>query len=171
MSDIFAETFALDVRKAVRSALNKTARKGLTDSGRAVRQRYAFKQRDLRAAIRLERAKNRNLEAVVTISGRKLPLHLFSPRKRKNRSITVKIRKDRPRRIVKGGFAAPLRLRSRRFLSIGKRKDKPRLPIRLLLSISAAEAYDQAGEEAYIQSITENLPRILNSELNFFLNK
>lgn len=170
MSDIFAQEFALAVRKAVRSAVNKTARKGLTDSGRAVRQRYAFKQRDLRAAIRLERAKNRNLEAVVTISGRKLPLHLFRPRQTK-KGVTVKVRKDARRRLVKGGFIAPLRLRSRRFLSIGKRKDKPRLPIRLLLSISAAEAYDQVGEQAYIESINENLPRILNSELNFFLNR
>ena len=155
------------LRKAVRSALNKVVRQARTASGKTVRKVYGIRARDLKAYVRLRPATNRNLEAELILSGQTIPLHLFKPKEASDGTITVEV-KLKERRTVKGGFRLK-KLGDAAF--IRRRKGVERFPLEWLRSVSAAKMYEAEGEEAFTDYINENLGRIINNELNFFLNR
>ena len=98
------------IPKSIVSALNKTATQGKTVQIRAIRKKYNVPAKDLdpkdNRRFRIIRASINNLTAVIQLFGRVIGLRHFGMRKR-GQGVSVKVRKDRGRKTVKGGFAAP----------------------------------------------------------------
>ena len=126
------------VSKSVKSATFKTTAKTRTEISKRVRDIYAVK-----AGLISKSASIRNgssvREKMLLYTGANISLTEFGPRQRlvrtakgKRKGVSVRIRKDRGRKLVKSGFSASLK--GGKF--IGKRKTDTRFPIRGTSTVS-----------------------------------
>lgn len=113
------------VETALRRSLDATSRKAATHISRDLRGTYAIKAKDVQRRLKIERVRRDATRALV-YTGRRLPLEQFSPKRRwvsvdprkrvrsgprkgawaRRRGATVRIRKDKGRQIVPGGWYA-----------------------------------------------------------------
>ena len=121
-----------DVEKALRWSINATTRKAATLISRETRQRYDISAGDIRKRLRIQRLDRGDGRAIL-YTGRRLPLAQFKPRERwvsvsskrrvqsgprkgsmaRRRGVTVRVRKDRGRQLVQGGWLAKSQIFSR----------------------------------------------------------
>ncbi|MES3674605.1 phage tail protein [Halomonas elongata] len=114
-----------DVEKALQRAVNATSKKAATHISRDIRGTYTLKARDIKKRLKIERVR-RDATRALLYTGRRLPLEQFSPKRkwvsvstrRKVRSgpskgkmarrlgVTVRVRKDKGRQLVPGGWYA-----------------------------------------------------------------
>lgn len=102
------------VDRALSTAMTRTAMKARTAVSRLVRQTYNIKARHIRTGVRLIRRKRGQAhERVLLYTGTAIPLNRFDPLTKRVLSargprvgVTVRIRKDRGRKLVTGGFLA-----------------------------------------------------------------
>lgn len=114
-----------DVEKALNRSVDATVRKAATFISRDIRGTYAIKARDIKRRLRIERVR-RDATRALLYTGRHLPLEQFAPKQRwvpvssgrrvksgprkgakaRRRGVTVRVRKDKGRQLVKGGWYA-----------------------------------------------------------------
>ncbi|SDF72740.1 hypothetical protein SAMN05216571_101410 [Onishia taeanensis] len=113
------------VERALRRSLDATSRKAATHISRDLRGTYAIKARDVQRRLKIERVRRDATRALVYV-GRRLPLEQFNPKRRwvsveprrkvksgprkgslaRRRGATVRVRKDKGRQVVPGGWYA-----------------------------------------------------------------
>jgi len=167
------------IEKARNIAANKTANKARTAVSTAIREQYSVLARDVSKTVKLRKGDQIG-ERVLLYTGARIGLDKFSPKvvlnkarsDRKASSISVKIKKKGPRKVLKGrrGFGAFMAdLNGEK---IFMRKTRNRLPIRRLTTISVPDmvlhnsvltAFEKTVEKEYPIQIE----RALDYQLGF----
>lgn len=174
-----------DVEKALRWAVNATARKAATEISKETRQRYTVSAGDIRNRLRIERYR-RDIDRAILYTGRRLPLVQFKPTERwvsvnpkrrvqsgprkgsmaRRRGVSVRVRKDKGRQLVQGGWLAKGH--------ILRRKDKGDTKSQPIMRFgpSIPEMVDNPEViEAAQDLVRKDLPQQFNDRLNYILNK
>ncbi|QPI65881.1 phage tail protein [Vreelandella venusta] len=174
-----------DVEKALKWAVNATARKAATRISKETRQRYTVSAGDIRKRMAIERYRD-NIDRAVLYTGRRLPLTQFKPRERwvsvnpkrrvksgprkgsmvRRRGVTVQVRKGEGRKLVQGGWLAKNHIFRRK-----TRSDNQSTP-EMRFGPSIPEMVDnQQVMDAAQNLVREDLPQQFNDRLNYILNK
>ena len=115
--------------KILTRSINKVATKAKTLIIRRVTAELNVKKKHLRnrqkPAVGLKKANYTTLEAIITISGKRIPLSRFGARKTK-KGVTYKLTKGRPRKRLRHSF---LQVMTSGHRGVYRRKGKSRLPI------------------------------------------
>ncbi|AIA76228.1 hypothetical protein FF32_15705 [Halomonas campaniensis] len=174
-----------DVEKALRWAVNATARKAATEISKETRQRYTVSAGDIRKRLRIERYR-RDIDRAILYTGRRLPLVQFKPTERwvsvnpkrrvqsgprkgsmaRRRGVSVRVRKDKGRQLVQGGWLAKGHILRRK--DKGDTKSQPIM--RFGPSIPEMVDNPQVIEAAQ-DLVRKDLPQQFNDRLNYILNK
>jgi len=117
--------------RALNAAMQKTAMKVRTHISKDVRQKYNVKAGDIAKVVKITKVKSRDGGRLIAYTSGGVGLDKFSPLKKKvktarglRRGVSVRIRKDRGRRLVKGAFSADVH-----GTKIFRRQGDSRLPI------------------------------------------
>ncbi|WP_339118565.1 phage tail protein [Halomonas sp. BMC6] len=174
-----------DVEKALRWSINATTRKASTLISRETRQRYDISADDIRKRLRIQRLDRGDGRAIL-YAGRRLPLAQFKPRERwvsvsskrrvqsgprkgsmaRRRGVTVRVRKDRGRQLVQGGWLAKSQIFRR-----SSRTDNQSTPeMRFGPSIPEMVGNEQVMDAAQ-NLVRDDLPQQFNDRLNYILNR
>ena len=179
-------------KKVVTRTLNKTASQANTAMSRKVREVYNIKAKDLRTKIRVFRANDGKLFAVIRVQDKQgMPLLSFSARQTR-KGITYKVKKASGNKRVDGAFIATMesghkgvferygekvkpsrgKYTARRFKR-GPQQGEPilRQSIQELFRIDAVGMVDQHGIMAIEQVIKEKMDDIFNHELGWEMSK
>lgn len=100
LDEVLAALSPKTYEKALRRTMTETRRSAVTSLSRAIRQEYAVKAKDAKGGMRVW---SDGAEVFMRVSGKPLPLKRFGARQTK-KGVTVKIRKDRKRKLVRGAF-------------------------------------------------------------------
>lgn len=173
------------VEKALDWAVGATTRKAATLISREARQRYDVSAGDIRKRLRITRL-DRDADRAILYTGRRLPLSQFKPRERwvtvstkrrvqsgprkgsmaRRRGVTVRVRKDRGRQIVQGGWLAKNHIYRRS--DKGDNKSAPEM--RFGPSVPEMVGNQEVMEAAQ-DLVRADLPPQFNNRLNYILNK
>lgn len=163
----FKATTSGKVRKATYRALNRALDKAATETSRQIRKIYNVRDRAVKRAMKKRRAHAKSLFARLTIEGARIGLIEFSARQTKP-GVTVQIRKDGGRKLVKSAFINTRRWRSwqdgaeQSHRGVFRRVGKERYPIRYLRSVSIPQQFANKAVLEAIQSIA-----VMTFEKNF----
>ena len=126
------------IQKALITAMNRATMKTRTEVSQKVRSIYDIKAGDISKRVSIRKQQHRDIVRYLLYRGPAEGLEKFKPRgknirvgTRRLRGVTVRVRKDRGRKLVKGGFLAAIS-----GTKVFKRKGLPRLPIRKLVGPS-----------------------------------
>lgn len=170
-----------DVEKALRWAVDATSRKAATHISKDIRDTYAIKAGDIKRRLKIERVR-RDATRALLYTGRRLPLEQFKPGTKKvrvtatsstgkrfkttRRGATVRVRKDRGRQLVKGGWYAKGHILRRADRS--DNKSEPRMQFGP--SVPGMVAHPETIESAQ-ELVRRDLPEQFSNRLNYILNK
>jgi hypothetical protein len=155
------------LQNAARRTINKLITRGRSQANRQVRQTYNIKAKDLNRFTKVRRATSGRMEASITISGRKMPIILFSASQVK-RGVTVRIKKASGRKTITGAFITGMPSGHR---GVWRRKGKERLPIKELYTASPAEMFENEGAKAFNKMVEKEGGNILQHEIDYELSK
>lgn len=174
-----------DVEKALRWSVNATARKAATLISKETRQRYDISAGEIRKRLQIKRI-DRDAGRAVLYTGRRLPLTQFKPRERwvsvnpkrrvqsgprkgslaRRRGVTVRVRKDSGRQLVKGGWLAKNQIFRRK-----DRGDNQSTPVMRFGPSIPEMAGNPHVMGAAQDMVRQELPQQFNDRLNYILNK
>lgn len=152
------------VDKAQARAINRTADQLGTEAGRELRKTYNVTLRGIRQAMKIVRARSGSKFsfAEVSFSGRPINLVEFGARAvnpwnvpgRKHRiggGVSIQVRKDKPRKLIKGVFLATIKSgQNAGKKGVFRRVGLERNPIRFLPSLSVPVMVDRKAIKAAI---------------------
>lgn len=166
-----------DLREEVRNAatvraVNRTLEQGRTAMSREIRAEFNIPAAKVNQALRITRAAFRggvlNIEGVLespTKRGRSLNLINFAARQTA-RGVTVKVRRDGPRKLIPGAFIA------NEGRTVFIRTGKKRLPIKALQTIDIAQMFNtQRINKRVVAFIESKFPEVLGREVKFYLDR
>lgn len=174
-----------DVEKALSWSTNAVARKAATLISRETRQRYDVSAAEIRKRLKISRI-DRDAGRSVLYTGRRLPLSQFKPREKwvtvsskrrvqsgprkgsmaRRRGVTVRVRKDKGRQLVKGGWSAKGQIFRRQTRSDNKSAPEMRF------GPSIPEMVDNPQVMQAAQDLVRNdLPQQFSNRLHYLLNK
>ena len=153
--------------RAANSTINKLLARIRTRSLREVRKHYNIRAKALRSFTVARRSRRALLIANLVIKGPRLPIHEFGAKQRR-KGVSVRIRKDTGRTVIKGTFIAEL---SSGKISVFKRRNEKRLPIDILYTTSPAQMFEQEGVKAAENVLDSDAAKILTNEIKFFESK
>lgn len=165
------------IDKALNSAMEKTAKKVRTHIKSQVRERYNIKAGDIAKAVKIKKVFGRDGGRLIAYSGGYIGLDKFGARSKRvksargwRRGVTVQVRKDRGRKLVKRGFLGHGANNNGPF--IFTRKGATRMPIRRRYSLSIPR---MVGAQLTVQSVNEKvgqeLPKEFAHAMDYFLGK
>lgn len=141
------------VSKAITNAINRAVEGARADAVRKVRERYYIKARDVRDAIRIEKATYKNQSAIIHAKGSPVALSKFRitpskpPAKRRKKPITARVVRGMGSQIP-GAFVARMRTGH---IGVFKRAGKARLPIRQLYGPSIPQMLGHESVTRYVE--------------------
>lgn len=162
--------------KAAVRALNRAGVTVRAEASREITQIYNLKAATAKAQIRIVHASRARLKLELIASGRPIPLYQFDAKQRRKGLVSVHVRRDGPRKVVKGNpqyvgapFVATMKSGH---VGIFQRLTKRRLPIRELFSIDVPRAMTakvvfEALERAALDAFNRNFER----EVQYLLSK
>jgi len=173
------------VERALNWAVDASARKAATHISKDVRQTYAISAGDIKRRLKIQRVR-RDATRALLYTGRRLPLEQFKPKTKwvpvnprrsvktgprkgkqaRRRGVTIRVRKDKGRQLVKGGWYAKDHVLRR--ADKGDNASQPRLQYGP--SIPGMVAYPEtiAGAQELVR---KDLPQQFNDRLDYLLNK
>ncbi|GAA3704324.1 hypothetical protein GCM10022421_08930 [Oceanisphaera sediminis] len=170
-----------DVNKALIWALDATTRKAATFISRDLRGTYAVSANQVKQHLKIKRVE-RDASRALLYTGKKLPLAQFAPRpkvvrvlatssrgkpfKTKRKGVTLRVRKDAGRKLVKGGWHAKGHI-LRRADAADNRSD-PR--IQYGPSIPGMVAHPATIDQAQ-ELVRRELPKEFSGRLEYILGK
>lgn len=155
------------VDRALNLALNVASRKARVQISKDVRETYTVKARDLTKAVSIKKiTSGRGRYArLVLYRGNVLGLDKFSPTKRvirtdagKRRGVSIRIRKDRGRKIVRGAFSADVH-----GVKVFRRTSEARPPIKRLFGPSVPQ---MVSNKLVIDQVSRDVNINLAAEFN-----
>lgn len=160
-------TMSKAIDKARVSANNKTARQGLTQAKKIIRQEYNIQAKYLNRNIKTQRGNTLRPAAQIIASGSGISLKAYSPRQVKT-GVSISVKKGN-RKIIKHAFGPKIGTLGG---SVFQRVGKERLPIRKLLGPGAAALMDSKKVMKTLDVyLAENYKRIYESELKYYSGK
>lgn len=173
------------VEKALNWAVDATSRKAATHISKDVRQTYAISAGDIKRRLKIERVR-RDATRALLYTGRRLPLEQFKPKTKwvavnprrkvksgprkgsqaRRRGVTVRVRKDKGRQLVPGGWYAKDHVLRR--ADQGDNASQPRMQFGP--SIPGMVAYPETISSAQ-EMVRKDLPQQFNDRLDYLLNK
>lgn len=181
------ETQRKAIPNATRRTINKVATTVRKEANQEIRQKYNLKAGDVNESLKLRRANFKKLSATITATGRPLSLTRYGATvrtvsvtvakgrykgtKRKQQAISVKIRKDRGKRIYDGAFTpGGLKVRGRLTGPAFRRQEPGRLPLekiatRGIPSMFAEKRIERANERTARSRWDKVFPQELAFEL------
>lgn len=151
-------------KKIATRVLNKLGSQGKTAISREVRNTYNIKRDRLDSGFYMRRATWENLAVLLRYSGRTPGLQRFDAR-RTNRGVTVKVKKQGGRKVVRGAFMPE------RIIGVYRRVGKERFPIKRLYGPDVPGMVNIVGEDAAQRVIDEKANKILTHEFEYELGK
>lgn len=179
------EEDAKEVDKALKWSVNAVARKAATHISKDIRSVYALKAGDIKSHLRIERYE-RDAARALLYTGGKLPLEQFAPKQRwvavspkrrvksgprkgsgaRRRGVSVRVRKDKGRQLVTGGWYA----KDRVFRRSDKRDNKSAARPQFGPSIPGMVDHPKTIETAQ-ELVREELPKEFSGRLDYLLRK
>lgn len=173
------------VEKALRWSVDATSKKAATFISRDLRSTYAIKAGDVKRRLKIERAR-RDATRALLYTGRRLPLAQFAPKekwvaaspKRRVRSgprkgrllrrkgATVRVRKDRGRQLVPGGWLAKGHILRRADQSQSSSQPRMQYGPSIPGMVAHPETINQAQE-----FVRQDLPEQFSDRLDYLLSK
>lgn len=158
---------AAEIRKATYRSLNRAADGLKTDASRKIRERYTITNKALSPAFYIRRATWYELAAVVSASGRPLPLIGFAARQVK-RGVSVAVKKG-GRKILAGSFIARM---PSGHVGVFMRKGAKRLPIAEKFSVSVPGMFGAKEVQAVLADlVTDRFSKAMEQNLNFAVSR
>lgn len=170
-----------NVDKALRWSVDATSRKAATFISRDIRDTYAIKAGDVKGRLKIQRV-SRDATRALLYTGRRLPLEQFSPKgknvrvtatsnrgkrfKTRRRGVTVRVRKDQGRQLVKGGWHAKDHVLRR--ADKGDSRSDPRMQFGP--SIPGMVAHPETIEQAQAL-VREDLPIQFNNRMEYLMSQ
>jgi hypothetical protein len=101
----FVESLAnqSQIDKAITRALNRSMSAAFTAGSKKIREDYTLKAGDIKKSAKIIKATYSKSVVTLRITGRPIPFKYFNP-KQTGRGVTIKIRKDKPRQLIKHAF-------------------------------------------------------------------
>lgn len=161
------------VKRATRSALNKTIRSARTVASTEIRKKYNIKKKDLdKRTMKVIRARSSNLTSKIVVRSRPISLIFYAARQLKK---GVKLTIFKGKRIllphtflttVKAGVAGAAHT------GVFKRRGKERLPVAEPKSISPSSMFASDNVMPKVRrTIRDRWGRIFANELRFFIRR
>lgn len=176
-----------DVEKALRWALNATSRKTATFISKDIRTVYTLKARDIKAHLKIKKYR-RDATRALLYTGGSIPLEEFKPHTKRvrttatsrrgkrfkthRRGVTIRMRKDEGRQLVKGGWYAKGHVMHRSNPSSGLGETANTAPPFIMYgpSIPGMVAHPKTIEQAQ-DLVRKELPQEFSERLDYLLNK
>lgn len=152
-------------KKALNATTKRMATRFRKISTMEVRKTYAIKAGDLKKTIKLKKVGNFTYK--IDIRGKTLGLELFGARQTKG-GVSVRVRKDRGRKIIKGAF---LGRDIGGKLRIFKRKTKHRLPLKRFYTIAVPQMFNKDILNKAAKEVERNYEKEFEHNLDYYLNK
>ncbi len=170
-----------DAPKALRTAINQTAKQANKDLAAEAQKTYVVKQSTVTKAMKIQNATVSKLEAVINAKGSPQALSGFkvtpaTPRYGSRRPSVVKARvlqKNSPKSLEKGGIKAFVTKFQSGHVAVAERQGKERIPINQLYSLSVPA---MLGNEKRVYgvvgpSIESNLQKNVEKQVEKYLAK
>lgn len=137
--------------RVLSAAVNRAARDARVTLRRSVQDVVSLRAKDVNAVLSVHRASRRDLQAVIAVASKPIPLIRYGARET-SRGVTVRVKKGGGRKVVRvddrGAFLATVGSGHR---GVFVRRSKQRLPIRELFGPSVAQVVKDASLEARLQ--------------------
>lgn len=173
------------VNKALKWSVNATARKAATRISKETRQRYDIKAGDIKRRLSIERVE-RDAGRALLYTGARLPLAQFKPKEKwvsvtprrrvksgprkgsmaRRRGVTVRVRKDKGRQLVQGGWLAKGQIFRRADKDDNKSRPVPRFGPSIPEMVDNPEVMREAQ-----QLVRRDLPEQFNGRMEYLLSK
>lgn len=170
--------------KAVTRAINKTAQQAKTSAGREIKDQYQISTRVIGRSISIRRAGRGVMQAVITATGKPLPLIAFQAKK-DSRGVSVQIKGRRV--VVPHAFIATMKSGHKGVFARGGYKGgferngkqfgrfqfgKQRFPIGELFTFSVPQGFsNKMVKDKVVKRINEQFPKVLAQEIAYLLTK
>jgi hypothetical protein len=160
------------VQKALRTTITRTARKARTEVSKQIRSEYTVKAKTIKDTVSLRTKRTaEDTVSILSYRGGSLPIDRFSVSQRRvstssgpRRGVSVRIRKNGGRKVLKGGF----KLRGQKADPTMERVGDSRLPIKRVTSLSVPQMINDDVERAVSERIGIDANIELNRNLAFF---
>ncbi len=150
-------------------SLNKTLAGIKTDASAEIRKELNVKKETVDSTFSLQKATVSRLSASIESTGRPLPLSKFLGTKQTKKGVSVRIKKGRSRKVIKGTFMATM---SSGHVGVFWRVGKERLPISQRFSSRVPDVFsNEAVINAVMKKAGERLHKNINHELDYELGK
>lgn len=162
--------------RIISRTLNTEGGRFQTSLAKSIRKTYYIKSRDIKEKIQIKKSSYSNLLYTLKVDGHKFNLSRFAPREKKIKvkskngrwgysrtGVTVKVKRDGGRKLVHGGFMHSG--------AIFKRKEKNRMPIDTLRTLSVAQMFKKPFIDEGEEKINANLHKTFQSNLDYYLKK
>jgi len=100
---------ARKIEKASIRALNKTVRTGRTAASKIIRKTVNVKAKAVNKSLKIERAKKGKPVARIQSTYKAIPVIEFSGVRQTKKGVSVRMRKDMPRKLFRGAFIATMK--------------------------------------------------------------
>lgn len=175
-----------DVEKALEWALKATTRKTATLISKDIRNTYAIKAGDIKRHLKIKKYR-RDATRALLYTGGMIPLEEFKPKTRRvrttatssrgkkfvthRRGVTVKVRKDKGRKLVEGGWLAKGHVlrRTQPSAALGETANTAPPFIMYGPSIPGMVAHPETLERAQ-DLVREDLPKQFSDRLDYLLS-
>jgi len=153
------------LKKVTGRTIKRTVNKFKTVTTREVRKTYNVKAKDLKKHIKLKRTSN--FEYLFTAKSERFGLEKFGARQTKQ-GVSVRIRKDRGRKVIKGAFLAK---DIKGNIRIFKRRYKERLPLDRFYSISIPQMFNKEIVNKGFEEAQKTFEKEFKHNLDYYLGK
>ena len=161
--------------KAYKKALGKTVRRMgqrfRSTATKEVRKTYNIKSKDLKSNMRtVTKTTKEGTEWRFYVRSPQINVVKFGARQTK-KGVSVKIRKDRGRKVIKGAFIANGHFADQEYQRVFIRSTKSRLPIEAKFSLSVTQMFNKDVLDKAKKEVDENYANEFKHHLEYYLGK
>ncbi len=155
--------------KAMNRTVRRMGKRFRKVATKEVRETYNIKAKKLKQYMKTVTVttKKRGTEWRFYVSGKPLSLIHFGARQTK-KGVSVKVRKDRGRRVIKGAFVAPGKGGN---LRVFKRTSKERLPIESKHTLSVPQMFNKEILDKAKREVEANYEKEFKHNLDYYLGR
>ena len=158
--------------------LNIVANSARAEGSKEITRLYAVKAGAVKKAMPIKKARYNSLQAIITVKGDPIPLIAFSPRQKKSKTktktgkqpykeVSVIIRRDRGRKVIRGGFLAQMKFGQQIFT----RLSKARGDVKARYTVGFPDMTRYEAREAMDRRAAEQMPKVLRHEMTQALKR
>jgi|GEM_PF-2246573 hypothetical protein len=155
-------------KKALAKTVRRMGQKFKAVATKEVRKTYNIKAKRLKERIKTRTATSDNgFVWTLKVDGRQTGLVGFGARQVK-KGVSVRVRKDRGRKVIKGAFIAPGKSGN---VHVFRRVDGKRLPIEAKKTLSVPQMFNDKIVEKAKKEVAESFSDELKHHLDYYLGK